>query len=154
MSYNTAEWSLLINKVQAGKMLAMTIAPTSSCLPTLDQPITSKVFTADAEVFSPDFNPSACPDCLVHMVLQKIFIPLSMLMTSSLSRIETNQNVKFKHILYGLGAGKFFLDESCFPMDDDLNNFEFNQVYANWLTLSRGLLIPWWSKGGTHITNT
>ena len=46
-----------------------------------------------------------------------------------------NQKIKFKHISYRLGVGKFFLDESCFPTEDDLNDLEFNQAYTYWLTL-------------------
>src|SRR5882724_10770189 len=67
------------------------------------------------------------------MALKMVFIPLSMLMRDSLNRIETNQDVKYKHISYGSGSGKIFLDEVCFPSKDDLNDFKFNQAYMNWL---------------------
>jgi len=64
--------------VQAGKLLPITIAPPSPSFPTLDQPITGKVFIADAAIFSLDADPSVLPDCLVQVALNKVFIPLSM----------------------------------------------------------------------------
>ena len=57
-----------------------------------------------------------------------------MLTLASLNRIEHN-DVKYKHINYGLGAGKTFLDGMYFSVKDDLNDFEFGQAYTNWLTL-------------------
>jgi len=53
----------------------------------------------------------------------------------SLDRIKMNQYVKYKHISYSSGSGKIFLNETCFPSEDNLKDFEFNQAYMNWLTL-------------------
>jgi len=39
-----------------------------------------------------------------------------MLMTHVLNNIETNQDVKYKCIMYGSGMGKNFLDESSFHL--------------------------------------
>jgi len=68
------------------------------------------------------------------MALNKVFIPLSMLTTSSLNRIEHN-DVKYKWLNYGSGTGKTFLDDTSFPAKDELNDFKFGQAYTNWLTL-------------------
>ena len=95
----------------------------------------TKVFTAEASTFSMEAEPSSPPECLLQIVLNHIFIPLSMLMTDSLNRIETNQNVKYKHINYRSGVGKHFLDEASFASKDDPNDFEFGQIYTTWLTL-------------------
>ena len=65
----------------------------------------TKIFTADAATFSLDPEPGALPDCLIQMALNCVFIPLSMLMTVTLNNIETNQDMKYKHITYGSGAG-------------------------------------------------
>ena len=52
------------------------------------------------------------------------------------SRTELRlEHVKYKHINYGSGAGKLFLNETSFPPEDDLNHFKFGQAYTNWLTL-------------------
>jgi len=68
-----------------------------------------------------DSDPGALPDCLVQMALNKVFIPLSILTTASLNRIEHN-DVKFKRLNYGSGACKTFLDETCFVLEDELND--------------------------------
>jgi len=89
---------------------------------------------AETATFVLNSDPAALPDCLIQMALNKVFIPLTMLMTASLNRIENN-DIKYKHINYGMGAGKTFLDEACFSLEDDLNDFKFGQAYTNWLTL-------------------
>src|SRR5882724_11442544 len=80
------------------------------------------------------------------MALNKVFIPLSMLMTASLNRIEHN-NMKYKHINYGSGAGKTFLDAMCFSAKDELNELEFGQAYTNWLTLIETVSDPMVEQG-------
>jgi len=65
-----------------------------------------------------------------------------MLMTVTLNNIETNQGVKYKHITYGAGAGKTFLDETAFVAEDTLSDFEFGQAYTNWLTLIKSVSDP------------
>src|SRR5882724_13682317 len=42
---------------------------------------------------------------------------------------------------------KHFLDEASFPAEDDLNDFEFGQVYMNWLTLIETVSDPIVDKG-------
>ena len=132
---SAAEWLCLITKVQSGELPPFTIAPLSATSPLPNTVVPpSKVFMAQTAIFSLDSDPGALLDCLVQMALNKIFIPLSMLTMSSLNRIEHN-DVKYKHLNYGSGAGKTFLDDSSFPAEDELNDFEFGQAYTNWLTL-------------------
>ena len=50
-------------------------------------------------------------------------------------RDKTNQDVKYTKLTYSSTIGKTFLDESSFPQEDQLGDFEFSQAYANWLTL-------------------
>ena len=90
------------------------------------------------------------------MALNHVFIPLSMLTTNSLNRIEISENVKYKCINYGSGAGKHFLDDASFPPEDDLNHFEFGQAYVNWLTLVETVSDPvvelGWHMHHKHMT--
>jgi len=41
-----------------------------------------------------------------------------------------------------LRHGQNFLDESSFPPEDDLSEFEFGQAYINWLTLIEAVSDP------------
>jgi len=89
------DWSVLINKVQAGELLAITIMPhpDASSANSEEAGVTpiSKIFTAESALFPLEPKPGALPDCLVQMTLNWVFIPLSMLTTDSLNIIETNQ---------------------------------------------------------------
>ena len=42
-----------------------------------------------------------------------------------LNNMETNQDVKYKQLTYGSGISKTFLDETSFPTEDKLSDFEF-----------------------------
>jgi len=44
-------------------------------------------------------------------------------------------------------SGKTFLDESSFPTEDQLSDFEFVQAYTNWLTLIEAVLDPIVERG-------
>jgi len=101
------------------------IAPLSatSPLPTLWCPL--QVFTAKTVIFSLDSDPGTLPDCLVANALNKIFIPLSMLTTSSLNRIEHN-DVKYKHLNYAQVWAKPSWTTLA-SSEDELNDFEFGQ---------------------------
>ena len=93
---SATNWSLLIHKVQAGELPGISITPLSNePLPVAAPMPPSKVFTAESTTFSLDSDPSTLPDCLFQMVLNKVFIPLSMLTTTSLIKIEHNE-AKFK----------------------------------------------------------
>ena len=65
-----------------------------------------------------------------------------MLTTLTLNNIEMNQDVKYKHITYGSGMCKTFLDEAAFPTEDELSDFEFGQAYMNWLTFIEAVSDP------------
>ena len=75
------------------------------------------------------------PNAILQMAYNKIYILLSMLTTSALSKIRSNDNLKFRKIPFGNGVGKQSLDESFFPMEDVLTETSFFQSYRNWLTV-------------------
>jgi len=68
------------------------------------------------------------------MIHLKLFIPLSMLTTSSLSRIHFNDNLKFKKIHFRNAAGKYALDEAHFLLEDSLTDAMYLQAHKHWLT--------------------
>jgi len=105
-------------------------------------PLSTKIFTAKMAIFILYSDPSALPDMLLQMVLNKVFIPLSMLMTSALNRIEINQNVKYKCLTYSPGIGKSFLDNAAFCSEDNLSDFEFSKAYTYWITLIEAISDP------------
>ena len=55
---------------------------------------------------------------------------------SSLSRIRTNDNLKFHKIPFGNGIGKQSLDESSFLSEGSLTKTTFLQAYRNWLIVT------------------
>ena len=142
--------SALINKVHAGELPAITItphpdAPGAHSEEAMVTPI-SKIFTAESTSLSLEPEPVALPECLVKMALNIVFIPLSMLMMESLNGIETNQ-VKNKHVTYGSGTGRTFLDDAVCSSEDSLSDFEFGQAYTNWLTLIKAISDPVMEQG-------
>ena len=139
---SAAEWSLLINKVQAGELPPIMIAPMANALMTTPPGPLSKVFTTETATFTLDSEPGELPNCLFQMVLNKVFIPLSMLTTVSLSRIHYNDNLKFKKIPFGYVARKYALDQAHFPSEDSLTNTEYMQAHKHWLTLINILVEP------------
>jgi len=102
----------------------------------------AKIFTIEATCFSLDPEPGALLDGLMQMDLNCVFIPLSMLTVIMLHNIDTNQDVKYKCLTYGLGIRKTFLDKTSFPTEDQLSDFEFSQAYTNWLTLIESVSVP------------
>jgi|SRR5882724_7957421 len=48
----------------------------------------------------------------------------------------------YKHITYGSGAGKTFLDETAFVTEDALSDLKFGQACTNWLMLIESVLDP------------
>src|SRR5882724_21741 len=79
------------------------------------------------------------PFCKWHC--NKIYVPLSMLTTSALSKIHGNDNLKYHKIPFGNGVGKQCLDESSFPLDS-LSETTFFQAYRNWLTVIDMIAMP------------
>jgi len=69
------------------------------------------------------------------MVHNKLYIPLSMLTTAALSKIHTNNSLKFRKIPFGNGISKQSLGESSFPGKESLMEITFPPAYRNWLTI-------------------
>ena len=81
-----------------------------------------------------DMETDVLPDVVVHMMQNRVFIPLSLLTTATLDRIQLNQNVKFQRITFGNGTGHTSIDETTFPAEDSLSESDFWQAYRiGWL---------------------
>ena len=78
----------------------------------------------------------------LQMAYLKLFIPLSLLTTAVLDRIQFNDGLKFHKILFGNGAGKHSLDTSLFPTELSLSELEFWQAYRNWLAVVNIIVEP------------
>jgi len=72
-------------------------------------------------------------NAILQMVYNKLYVPLSMLTTSTMLKIRMNDNLKFCKIPFGNGISKQSLDESSFPLEDSLTETNFFQAYRNWL---------------------
>src|SRR5882724_11389347 len=92
---------------------------------------------ADAKLNDHELVPTGIPDALHMMMHLKLFIPLSMLTTASLSHIRFNENLRFKKIPFGNAVGKYALDESHFPLEDSLTDAEYLQAHKHWLSLMK-----------------
>ena len=69
-----------------------------------------------------------------------------MLTMAYLNKIKHNE-AKFKRINYGPSTSIHFLDKASFPLEDELNDFEFGQAHTNWLTLIEVVSDPIIEKG-------
>jgi len=69
------------------------------------------------------------PNAILQMAYMKLYIPLSMLTTSALSKIRLNDGLKYYKIPFGNGAGRQSLDESIFPAENMLSESLFLQAY-------------------------
>ncbi|KAF8586172.1 hypothetical protein K439DRAFT_1557345 [Ramaria rubella] len=85
---------------------------------------------------------TSIPASILQMAFNKLYIPLFMLTTSTLNRIRNNENLKFKKIPFGDGAGKQSLDESQFPLESSLTVSLFFQSYRNWLAVVDSISTP------------
>src|SRR5882724_7164332 len=77
---------------------------------------------------------SDVPNAVLQMAYNKMYILLSMLTTSALNKICSNNNLKYRKIPFGNGIGKQSLDEASFPAENSLTETTFFQSYRNWLT--------------------
>ena len=75
------------------------------------------------------------PNLILQMAFLKLYIPLSLLTTTTLDKLHFNDGLKYQKILFGNGAGKYTLDISLFPNELPLSESEFWQAYCNWLAL-------------------
>ena len=74
-------------------------------------------------------NPTGFPDALLMMMHLKLFIPLLMLTTAAIARIRFNEDLKFKKIPFGPAAGKYALDDTLFPAEATLSDFDYMQAH-------------------------
>src|SRR5882724_7544256 len=68
------------------------------------------------------------PNAILQMAYLKLYIPLSMLMTSTLSKIRSNDSLKYHKIPFGNGAGCQSLDTSIFPPESALSESLFYKL--------------------------
>jgi len=105
-------------------------------------------FDADAKKKGHKLTLTGIPDALHMMMHLKLFIPLSMLTTASLSRIHFNDNLKFKKIPFGIAVGKYALDEAHFPLEESLTDAKYFQAHKHWISLmkisSEGMVYDSW----------
>jgi len=82
------------------------------------------------------------PNAILQMAYNKIHVPLSMITSSSLTKIRNNDNLKYRKIPFGNGVGKMSLDETSFPPESSLTETSFFQAYRNWLTIIDMIAMP------------
>ena len=112
--------------------------PVGSGKPTMDSNTVGPTFLdTNTRKNEHKLNPTGIPNALHMMMHLKLFIPLSMLTTASLSRICYNDNLKFKKILFGYAASKYAQDKMHFLLEDSLTDVEYLQAHNHWLTLMR-----------------
>ena len=87
-------------------------------------------------------NSQAIPDPILQMAYLKLFISLSLLMTTVLDRIQFNDGLKYHKILFGNRVGKHSLDTSLFPDELSVSESEFWQAYRNWLPVVNIIVEP------------
>jgi len=68
-------------------------------------------------------------NAVLQMAYNKMYILLSMLTTSALNKICSNNNLKYRKIPFGNGIGKQSLDEASFPAENSLTETTFFQSY-------------------------
>jgi len=81
-------------------------------------------------------------NAILQMAYLKLYIPLSMLITSALLKIHMNNSLKYDKIPFGNGVGHQSLDKSIFPPENSLYESLFLQPYLNWSTIIDIVLSP------------
>src|SRR5882724_5810624 len=76
------------------------------------------------------------PNAILQMAYLKLYIPLLMLTTAALSKVHSNDGLKYHKIPFGNGSGRQSLDETLFPPETSLSESLFLQAYCNWLTIN------------------
>jgi len=106
-----------------------------------NDPVLSKSMVVDYQNLSPidsledltknkhQLNMTDVPNAILQMAYNKIYVPLSMLTTSALSKIHNNDNLKYRKIPFSNGIGKQSLNKSSFPAEDMLTETMFFQSY-------------------------
>ena len=104
--------------------------------PQIDWVALSPAFTsAEAASNSHQMDPLSMPEPLLMMMHLKLFIPLSMLIATAITRIRFNDDLKYKKIPFGFAAGKYALDNSHFLAEQSLSDANYMQVHKNWVAL-------------------
>jgi len=134
-------WHSILVTTQSGQLgvPSSTLKPNSSTLmkPLVNWDALGPAFldVVDTKKNEHELNPKGIPDALQMMIHLKLFIPVSMLTTLSISCIWYNNNLKFKKIPFNYAVGKYALDDAHFPSEESLSDAEYMQAHKHWLTL-------------------
>ena len=138
---------------------------------TLDLPALKTTLTASAppddfaelghifkvESTKPEYklNLRMLPKQILQMAYLKLFIPLSLLTTLALDKIQFNDRLKYQKIIFSSNAGKHMLNILIFPDEMSLSEMEFWQAYCNWLMLidliADSIMANSWHEHHTHM---
>ena len=123
------EWQ---NLVTGNTVQALTSDPISAKLSVIDYQNIGPIYIAnDLTKNKHQLDMSDVPNAILQMAYNKIYIPLSMMTTSALSKIHSNDNLKYHKIPFGNSVGKQSLNEASFPAEDSLTETMFFQSYRN-----------------------
>ena len=100
------------------------------------------IFKLDATKLTYELNMRPIPKPILQMAYLRLFIPLSLLMTTVLDKIQFNDGLKFHKIYFGTGTGKHTLDITTFPNELSLTETEFWQACCNWISLIKMIAEP------------
>jgi len=104
--------------------------------PMVDYQTLGPLYTAkDLSKNKHQLNMTDMLNAILQMAHNKVYIPLLMLMTATLIKIHSNDNLKYFKIPFGNGIRKQSIDESSFPTDNSFMETTFFQSYRNWLTI-------------------
>ena len=133
------DWATLLTTAQGD----MNVSSTSPLLtkPAIDWESLGPVFLDDEALSNAaELNPTGFPDALLMMMHLRLFIPLSMLTTAAIARIRFNEDLKFKKIPFGPAAGKYALDDTYFPTEATLSDFDYMQAHRHWTDLIKATM--------------
>jgi len=81
--------------------------PTADSRPLIDYQSLGPIYTAnDLAKNKHQLNMTDVPNSILQMAYNKVYIPLSMLTTATLTKIHSNDNLKYHKIPFGNGNGK------------------------------------------------
>ena len=130
------DWFSLLESAQNGLNDSSPGSGPSLLKPTVDWANLGPAFLdLDAVQNEAELDPSGFPDALLMVMHLKVFIPLSMLTSSAISRIRFNDDLKFKKIPFGLAAGKWVLDDTHFPPESALSDPDYMLAHRHWIAL-------------------
>ena len=101
------------------------------------------IYTADELAKNKNqLDMSDVPNAILQIAYKKVLIPLSMMTTSTLSKICSNDNLKYRKIPFGNGVRKQSLKKASFPAEESLTETTFFQSYMSWLTMIDMIATP------------